>query len=245
MAIRGVTFDWWGTIAVIPPREDAAVLRDLRISRLEARLREAGVRLERPVLVDAYERQGKVLEEAWALHRDLSPDEQVHTFLRFAGLGPDDPGLAAAVGEALGGAILDRRPTIFPDLQAAMAAVSARGLTIGLISNTGRSWGRYLSALQEDLGIGRYFRSRSYSDELGLRKPQPGIFRAALSGLGLAPEEVVHIGDDVIADVVGGAGIGMRTIWFNTGAWPGASTNRADAEMHGHAELPRVLEALR
>lgn len=245
MAIRGVTFDWWGTIAKIPSREDATAFRDLRMSRLEARLRNRGVRLPRPVLVDAYERQGKLLEDAWARHRDLTAEEQVREFLRLAGVDPDDPGLEAAVVEALGGAILDRRPGLFPNLETAIAALSKRGYSIGLVSNTGRTWGRYLNELQVSLGIGGYFRFRGYSDELGIRKPDPRIFQAALGALGLAPEETVHIGDDVSADVAGAASIGMRAVWFNTGFWPGATTDRADAEVHDHAELPRVLEALR
>jgi len=245
MAIRGVTFDWWGTIAVIPPREEAAPLRDLRLSRLGSRLRERGVDLEPSILRDAYERQGQVLEEHWALHRELSSEEQIHLFLRFAGLDPNDPALVPAVADALGGAILDRRPQIFPNLEATMATLASRGLAIGLISNTGRSWGRYLSQLQDDLGIGRHFRFRGYSDELRLRKPDPRIFRAALHGLGLAPQEVVHIGDDVTADVAGAAAVGMRTVWFNTGFWPGASTDRADGEIRDHGDLPAVLEGLR
>lgn len=245
MAIRGVTFDWWGTIAKIPPREDAATFRELRMSRLEARLRDRGVRLPRPVLVDAYERQGKLLEDAWARHRDLTGEEQVRELLWFAGLDPGDAALAAAVGQDLGAAILDRRPGLFPNLEATLAALSRAGYTIGLISNTGRTWARYLSELQEAFGIAGYFRFRAYSDELGIRKPDPRIFHDTLGALGLAPEETVHIGDDVTADVAGGAGVGMRTIWFNTGFWPGARTDRADAEIHDHADLPRVLEALR
>ncbi|HYY49074.1 MAG TPA: HAD family hydrolase [Thermoplasmata archaeon] len=245
MAIRGVTFDWWGTIAVIPPREEAAPLRDLRLSRLEAALRGRGADVDSSILREAYERQGKVLEDQWAAHRELSSEEQTQLFLRFAGLDPEDAALAAAVADALGGAILHRRPGIFPNLEPTMAALAERGLAIGLLSNTGRSWGRYLSALQEDLGIGRFFRFRGYSDELRLRKPDPRIFRAAANGLGLAPEEVVHVGDDVTADVAGAAGVGMRAVWFNTGFWPGAATDRADAEIRDHAELPSVLEGLR
>lgn len=244
MAIRGVTFDWWGTIAVIPPRDEAEALRDLRIGRLEARLRERGIRADRSVLLDAYARQGKVLEDAWALHRDLSPDDQVSVFVRFAGLDGQDGGVAAAVGDALGAAILARRPRLFPNVEGTLAALAARGLAIGLISNTGRSWGRYLNELQEGLGIGRYFRFRGYSDELRLRKPDPRIFRTALGALGLAAEEAVHVGDDVTADVAGATAVGMRAVWFNTGFWPNARTDRALAEIRDHAALPAVVEAL-
>ena len=244
MAIRGVTFDWWGTIAVIPPREEAAPLRDLRIARLESGLRERRIPVDRAVLLEAYERQGDLLEDVWARHRELDPAEQVGAFLRFAGLDGEDPGLVALVGESLGAAILARPPRMFPNLVPTFDRLAARGLAIGLISNTGRTWGRYLTDLQGTFGIGRYFRFRGYSDELRVRKPDPRIFRAVLAGLGLPPEEVVHVGDDVIADVGGASAVGMRAAWFNTGFWPGARTDEAVAEVHDHADLPAVLEAL-
>ena len=142
MAIRGVTFDWWGTIAVIPPRNDAEAVRELRISRLEARLLDLGVRPKRTTLLAAYDRQGELMVDAWARHQELEPDAQVRAFLRFAGLGTDDAALDVAVGEAFGAAILVRRPAFFPHLEATLDRLAARGLAIGLISNTGRTWGR-------------------------------------------------------------------------------------------------------
>ncbi|MGI0150139.1 MAG: HAD family hydrolase [Thermoplasmata archaeon] len=244
MTIRGVTFDWWGTMAVIPTRNDAAAVRDLRISRLEARLSDLGIRGDRNALLAAYDRQGELIADAWERYQELDPDEQVHAFLRFAGLDAADRGLIAAIGEAFGAAILVRRPDFFPHLQTTLERLTARGLAIGLISNTGRTWGRYLTDLQDAIGIGRYFRFRAYSDELRVRKPDPAIFEAALAGLDMPPDEVVHIGDDVTADVAGAAEIGMRTVWFKTRYWPDARTDRANAEIRDHAELPAVVEAL-
>lgn len=244
MSIQGVTFDWWGTIAVIPPRDEAEPVRELRISRLEGRLLDLGVRSNRSVLIAAYERQGDLIADAWGRNEELDPQEQVRAFLRFAGLNDQDQRLGAAVGTAFGAAILDRRPAFFPHLEATLESLADRGLAIGLISNTGRTWGRHLTDLQEAIGIGRHFRFRAYSDELRVRKPDPRIFRAALEGLGLRADEVVHIGDDATADIAGAAALGMRTVWFRTGYWPDTHANGADAEIRDHAELPAVVEAL-
>jgi putative hydrolase of the HAD superfamily len=243
MAIRGVTFDWWGTIAVIPAKSDSGAMRSLRMARLEEVFRARGIRVARSALLEAYDRQGELFEAAWAQHREMEPSDQIREFLRFAGLRGEDAGLVSAVGEALGAAIVARPPRLFSDLEATLKALAARGLAIGLISNTGRSWGRYLTEVQEAAGIGRYFRARVYSDELQLRKPDPRMFEAALRGLALRADEVVHIGDDVVADVAGAKAVGMRAIWFNTGFWEDAKTDRADAEIRGHAELPPLLEA--
>ena len=46
-------------------------------------------------------------------------------------------------------------------------------------------------------------------------KPDPRIFREALRELGLAPGEVLHVGDSLDADVRGAAAVGMRTVWVN------------------------------
>ena len=154
-----------------------------------------------------------------------------------------DPAIVGLVSEALGGAILVRPPNFFPHVRETLDALRARGFAIGLISNTGRSWGRYLTKLQQAVGIGPQFDVRVYSDELRTRKPDPRMFEAALTGLRLMADEVVHIGDDVIADIAVAKEVGMRAIWFNTGFWPGATTDREDAEIRDHEEVPRVLEA--
>jgi len=245
MTIKGVTFDWWGTIAVIPAKSDSGAMRRFRIVRVEALLRDRGVQAARSALLDAYDRQGDLLESMWAEHRELSPDEQVRAFMQFAGLDTKDRDLFTAVDEAIHGAIVSRPPATFPHVEDTLRSLSEQGLIIGLISNTGRSWGRYLTEVQTAAGIGQYFQARVYSDQLQVRKPDSRIFEAALDGLRLPASEVVHIGDDVVADVAGAKAVGMRAIWFNTGFWRGAKTDRADGEIRGHAELPRLLEKWR
>lgn len=244
MPLKGATLDWWGTIAVIPSKEDSEAMRDLRMSRLGDALRRLKVAVDRSSLLRAYDRQGELLEAAWAQGREPSPEQQVHAFLRFARIDPRDAPVSTAVGEAIGGAILVRLPSLFPHVRETLDALKARGLALGLISNTGRSWGRYLTKVQEALGIGSCFAVRVYSDELHVRKPDRRMFDAALAGLRLAPREVVHIGDMIDADVGGATAAGMRAVWFNTGYWPNAKADRADAEVHGHEELPAALDAL-
>lgn len=46
-------------------------------------------------------------------------------------------------------------------------------------------------------------------------KPRPEVFRAALERVGLAPDQVVHIGDSWRADVHGAQQMGMDVIWIN------------------------------
>jgi putative hydrolase of the HAD superfamily len=53
------------------------------------------------------------------------------------------------------------------------------------------------------------------SEECGVAKPDPAIFRNAIERLGVAVHEAVMVGDSWANDIVGAANIGMRAIWLN------------------------------
>ena len=55
------------------------------------------------------------------------------------------------------------------------------------------------------------------SEEAGISKPDPAIFRLALDQLGASPGESVMVGDNWAMDVVGARAAGMRAIWYNPG----------------------------
>jgi putative hydrolase of the HAD superfamily len=69
-----------------------------------------------------------------------------------------------------------------------------------------------LRLVLERLGLAPYLRALSFSDEVGLRKPHPEIFRRTLTSLGVAAAEAAHIGDDARTDVAGARAFGMRAI---------------------------------
>jgi putative hydrolase of the HAD superfamily len=65
------------------------------------------------------------------------------------------------------------------------------------------------------------------SEEIGVQKPDPHIFRETLTRLGLQPAEAVMVGDAWRADVVGALAADIRPVWFN---WRGAPTPDANVE---------------
>lgn len=246
--IEGVTFDWWNTIGMTTEDQDRR-LRERRIDALLAAARSLPATQER--LLEAYDRQTAFLQDLWDRNADLPAGEQIDVFLRFAGLDDADDALRTAASEAFGGALIDLPPALFPHIIETLEGLEGRGLAIGMVSNTGRTWGRYMRKVQDRLGIGRFFDVRVFSDEVGVRKPESGIFQTALDGLGLPAERVVHVGDDVAADVAGAKAIGMRAIWFDAGRpghrpgfaeWSDEAIRRADAVIRGHAELPEILD---
>lgn len=251
--IKGITFDWWHTLAETPWPDYDAHMRKVRVERIAEAFSDRGLVVEPEALYGAYDRQTELLVQTWRRHVDLSGEEQIRAFLEFAGLDAADPDLLDALAASFGDAIRSKLPILYPHIAGVLAALKKQGYRVGLISNTGRTWGRFLRPIQDDLGIGKYFDDRIFSDEIGARKPEPAIFEAALRHLGLGPEEVVHVGDDLEADVGGSKGLGIRAVWFDVGhdsehAIHDPSAEGAappDAAIHDHRELLGVLDRWR
>jgi putative hydrolase of the HAD superfamily len=89
------------------------------------------------------------------------------------------------------------------------------------------------------------------SETVGWRKPRCEIFEALADELGVAPAEVLHVGDNLDADVAGAAALGMRTAWLTRRvADPAAVRARhpgppPDFTIADLAELPALLASLR
>lgn len=88
----------------------------------------------------------------------------------------------------------------------------ARSVQLGLCSNFSHS-PTALGILGE-AGLEEYFGSLVVSVDLGIRKPRREIFEAVLDELGVAPEQALHVGDNLDADVAGAAPLGIRTVWI-------------------------------
>jgi len=64
-------------------------------------------------------------------------------------------------------------------------------------------------------------RSVVISEEIGMRKPDPEMFRLAASHLGVAEREILFVGDNPAADIAGAVSAGMQTAWLRQSrTWP-------------------------
>ncbi len=130
--------------------------------------------------------------------------------------------------------------SLYADALPALTALAAR-VPLVSISNGNADLAR--------IGLQRHFRASFSARELGMAKPSAGIFHAACAGLGLAPEHVLHVGDDPELDVAGARSAGLRSAWLNRsgGRWPthGALAGvRPDLELRDLGELAsRILAA--
>jgi putative hydrolase of the HAD superfamily len=90
----------------------------------------------------------------------------------------------------------------------ALDRLRAGGLRLGVVSN---SDGRVEEALIA-AGLRDCFDVVLDSALVGVEKPDPAIFRAALDALGVAPEETLYVGDLYDVDVVGARAAGMEAV---------------------------------
>lgn len=130
--------------------------------------------------------------------------------------------------------------------RALVAALRTR-VRLALCSNW--SWTPSALAILEGAGLREHFDTLAISHDIGLRKPRREIFEAALAGLGVSPGEALHVGDNLAADVVGAASLGIRTVWVTRCvADPEAARARTpearpDWTVRDLAELSGILDA--
>ena len=85
-----------------------------------------------------------------------------------------------------------------------------RGYGLGLITN--RENVDHFYGLLDELELRECFDLTLASGEVGIHKPEPGIFRAALDRTGATPEESIYVGDNYWADVVGARRAGVTPV---------------------------------
>ncbi|MBL0419806.1 HAD family hydrolase [Ramlibacter sp. AW1] len=106
-----------------------------------------------------------------------------------------------------------QRVTLFEDALPAIEFLAGRFPLVSL-SNGNADLAR--------IGVAGHFRAAICAREFGVAKPDPRIFHAAAGAVDLSPEQVLHVGDDVLLDVLGAHNAGMQSVWVNRNAslWP-------------------------
>lgn len=120
---------------------------------------------------------------------------------------------------------------------------------LGIVSN-GLAWEQERKIAP--LGLDRYFDVVAISSALGVRKPTPAIFEHALEALGVAPEQAVHVGDDLRADIGGAQAARLRAAVYVDRLGQGAVLAEAEAPaelvpdyvLRDLGGLPAILEEL-
>jgi putative hydrolase of the HAD superfamily len=157
---------------------------------------------------------------------------RLETIRRALRLHGDDPALAEAAFEVFFEA--RHQVTLYDDVLPGLERLAARYRLVA-VSNGNAELAR--------VGLGRWF-SGSVSARLhGVAKPDPSIFLAACDAAGASPRQVLHLGDDLDADIAGALAAGLHAGWI---CRPDGAHASADphAGAHRFADLLEVAAAL-
>jgi putative hydrolase of the HAD superfamily len=234
--IRAVTFDCWGTLIYEP---DSSVAWRVRVEALRRAAGRSGREL-------GPERATLALQTAWERHVDLWRENVASGAREIAGwalerLGICDDAAADALFPELAEAALQQEIRALEGARATLERLEERGIRRALVCDTGFSPGRVVRSLLDRHGLLELLEVQIFSDEAGVPKPHPSLFRAALEPLAVESGHSVHVGDLRRTDVAGGRGVGMGTVRIRGHHDDTSEHPDADAVADSHAHLRRIL----
>ena len=235
--VEAVIFDWGGTLAHYAGVELADMWRlaarhlagHMEADEATIQSRLAAVELAMWERTTADARSASLTEILDEATRDLGAD------------------VTAAVIEEAGTRYLDMwTPHIrhFDDAAETLAALRARGLRIGLLSNTHWPPAYHERFLERD-GLDVLIDARLYTSEMPFMKPHPEAFRRALEALEVDdPARAVFVGDRLFDDIHGAQRAGMRAVLVPNDLVPTYEAT-PDARIERLLDLPAVIDGWR
>jgi FMN phosphatase YigB (HAD superfamily) len=237
MSPEAVTFDFWGTL--FKWNGGAAEVRRQSVRDFVAQHR---ANLSAEVVDAAFAAGISAQDRAWRQSNHFGPAAIIEHFLAELRL-EAPPESLAELQRLIEDPLPDRVLTPIPGVEAAIERLRAHGLRLGIVCDSGMMVGRVLRGQLERAGLARHFEAGAlaFSDEVGVTKPRPEIFRRALGGLGVEPGRAAHIGDLRFTDMAGARALGMRSVRFrgfndDTGDGP-----EGDATIDDYEELEAAL----
>jgi len=196
---------------------------DLDISRFDSAVQSAA-----PILDAA---QGDIYDPA-IFHR--------YTATIIKAMGGSGPRVEACAVEVYDEWASNHHFQMYDDVPDVLKAIDARGIRIGLISNSHRCLASFQSHFELDGLVAAAISSSNH----GYLKPHPSIFEAALRLMNVPAADAVMVGDSVGQDIAGARGIGMRAVLVRRGPADQPFDGTVDADVPVIRSLDDLLPLL-
>ena len=234
---HAVSFDCWGTLLV---EEDWHWAHSLRVMALRDAAREAGLEVSR-------ENGEQAFDAAWQRHMALWESGVASGAGNIAAWGLEElqlhnphPALDHLVRRFEEASHTSHVVALEGSCEL-LQALDAAGTPSVLVCDTGLTPGRVVRDLLARVGLLEHLQALAFSDEVGIPKPDPRPFLAALDPLGIRPEHVVHVGDLRRTDVAGARALGMQTVRIRARHDDVSGETDADWVVNSHTELAKLL----
>ncbi len=172
---------------------------------------------------DGGQRMAALRLEVGRAHPELAHDLselRLITLRRALAAAGDDPALAEPAFDAF--MAVRQQVRWFDDVRPALQRLAAHGPLLSLSNG---------NADLQATGLAPWFVGAVSARAVGVAKPDARIFGVACERLGMAPQQVMHIGDDWQADIVGARRAGLHSAWVR----------RSHPELAPHTSRPGAL----
>ena len=233
--IRAVFFDFYGTLAGWEPVAGDIQRQSAAAEGLE--IDAAAIERAYPTANAMFDRENAIMRLASRTpeQREAFLAEYEQTLLAIAGY---DVSIKMAHAIWLRVRSAPKELGLYPDARSTLKAIREQGLSIGVISNMGTDLPNYL----ENMGISPFVDASVSSGEVGVAKPHPAVFQAALNKVGVSAANALHVGDGYESDVLGAASAGLSALYLQRD--PAAGVPGTHPIVRALAEVPAYVQAL-
>jgi putative hydrolase of the HAD superfamily len=127
------------------------------------------------------------------------------------------------------------RPVFYPGVLDSLAVLKEEGFLLGAITNGNTDFSKVVE-LNELMAF------CVSAGDVGAAKPDPAPFREAIVRCSTSVDEILHVGDDYMADCKGAKEMGFTTVWISDEDVDMSEFPAADLKL---ASVNELLEAIR
>jgi putative hydrolase of the HAD superfamily len=211
VSIKAVSFDFWSTLFALTEEKRSWLVVKERMLMI---LAEYNIKVNGEDLLVCFRKAMDITLDKQENHGlEFPPEEQLAYILDCVKVKPDRQ-MFERLYQPYTRTLLDVPPKLMEGAKELIYDLSET-YPLALICNTGRTPGTVIREIMGQEGILNRFKVVHFSNELGIAKPNPDIYRQTLAKLDFPAEQVVHIGDNPLTDVWGAKSMGMKAVWFN------------------------------
>ncbi|MGI9643185.1 MAG: HAD family hydrolase [Acidimicrobiia bacterium] len=209
LRFEAITFDYWNTLIA----EDHS-RHDRQVAAWQAELSEAGYSVTVEQVQQSFAEAWKAYEQRWEANVQTRFVDIVEVVLGALEIRADSETVEHLVAIQANLAAEQEMPLI-DGVEKVLAELIDRGVRIGIVCDVGVTPSPVLRTRLERNGVLESFDHWSFSDEVGVYKPDRRIFEHAMAGLEMTDaSRMAHVGDLRRTDIAGARGMGMTSVRF-------------------------------
>jgi FMN phosphatase YigB (HAD superfamily) len=215
--ISAVSFDLWGTL--IKDTNNMMKKRSqCRINNIEILLSKINSEVSKTIIKNSLNYVREKCTEDHNNEFDISFHDRVTQLINLISKEKvinSTKNLNKLIGQIIDNAFLAYPPYLVEGAEETIEKINEKGYLMCLISNTGFTSPNTYNIFLEKIGLSKHIKIILLSNEIQIAKPSKKIFDLAIKKLGVPNKEIIHIGDNYQADIIGSKNCGIKPLWIN------------------------------